>query len=84
VKKKTSKEWKKFQESGLLWFINRVLHTFGYAIVLRESDDGTVIEAYPERVSYRGFPEESEDRGFKRISRYLLRNAEDLYEEIRK
>ena len=28
------KTWKEFRESGLLWFINTILHMFGWAIVV--------------------------------------------------
>jgi len=35
VKKKT---WKEFRETGLLWWINMVLHTFGWAIVIDIND----------------------------------------------
>lgn len=28
------KSWKEFRESGFLWWINMILHTFGWAIVV--------------------------------------------------
>ena len=31
VKKKT---WQEFRKTGLLWFINTILHAFGWAIVV--------------------------------------------------
>ena len=33
------KSWKEFRESGLLWFVNTILHTFGWALVA-ELEDG--------------------------------------------
>jgi len=74
------KSWKAFRESGLLWWINRILHTFGWAIVI-EIDDEKITNAYPARVKYRGFDSDSEERGFKNISKYLKENIEELEKE---
>ena len=54
----TKKSWDEFRDNGLLWFINTILHMFGWAIVV-EVDNGEVINAYPARVTFRGFSEES-------------------------
>jgi len=45
--------WETFQATGLLWWINRILHTFGWAIVLEvatlaNQENGVVTKAYPE------------------------------------
>ena len=48
------KSWEEFRSTGLLWWINMILHTFGWAICY-EFDDGKIVEAYPARVKYRGF-----------------------------
>ena len=40
-----------------------------------------IVDAYPARVSFRGFSEESTDRGFKRLSKYMVDNAEQLKKE---
>lgn len=53
VNKKT---WKEFRDSGLLWFMNMILHTFGWAITLEINDD-EITDVYPARVKYRGFSE---------------------------
>ena len=50
------KTWKEFQECKLLWWVNRSLHIFGWAIVVEEQEDGTISNCYPARVVYRGFP----------------------------
>jgi hypothetical protein len=75
------KTWKEFREIGLLWWANRILHLFGWAIVVVQEDDGTISDAYPARVKFRGFGEESETRGFKRLSGYLKDHATILEEE---
>ena len=33
------KEWNEFRQTGLLWFINSILHLFGWAIVLSYNDN---------------------------------------------
>lgn len=55
------KEWKEFRESGLLWFINSILHLFGWSIVF-EISDNEIISIYPARVTYRGFSEKYNTR----------------------
>lgn len=46
VKKKT---WQEFRKTGLLWFMNTILHAFGWAIVV-EVERGEITGAYPARV----------------------------------
>jgi len=75
------KTWKEFRESGLLWFCNRMLHAFGWAIVFVFDDDDNIIDVYPARVKFRGFSEDCEVKGFKDISKYMKENAEILQKE---
>jgi len=79
VNKKT---WKEFKESGLFWWINMILHTFGWAIVV-EADEDTkeIICAYPARVSFRGFDNSSNEKGYINVSQYMKDNADKLLEE---
>lgn len=76
----TKKSWDEFRDSGLLWFINTILHMFGWAIVV-EVDDGAVIGAYPARVTFRGFGAESTENGYRKVSKYMAENAAELLEE---
>jgi hypothetical protein len=71
--------WKEFRDSGLLWWINMILHTFGWAIVVDIKDKG--FEGYVKRVKYRGFAEDINTNGYIKVSNYLLDNAEDLLKE---
>jgi hypothetical protein len=75
------KSWEEFKESGLLWFINRTLHVFGWAIVFNMDIYGNVMEVYPARVKFRGFDERMEIANFQKISKYMANNAEVLYQE---
>lgn len=76
------KSWQEFSDSGLLWWMNNILHTFGWAIVIeRDTDTRQIIEVFPARVTCRGFPEKSNINGYKKVSKYIKDNAEILYQE---
>jgi len=47
--------------------------------VIEVHDDET--EIYPARVDFRGFSEEVTDKNYKKISKYLLDNSQQLYRE---
>ena len=74
--------WEEFRNSGMLWWINMILHTFGLAIVY-EMEDGNVTEVYPARTKYRGFSEKDNTDGYKKVSKYINDNASDLMKESR-
>jgi hypothetical protein len=73
--------WQEFRDSGLLWWINMILHTFGWAIVIDVENDETIARAYPARVKFRGFDEKNNDEGYQKVSKYLKENAEQLNKE---
>lgn len=77
VKKKT---WQEFRKTGLLWFINTILHAFGWAIVV-EVEKGEITGAYPARVRFRGFDEVSNTTGYQNVARYMKEEADQLIEE---
>ena len=77
----TKKSWKEFREAGLLWWVNMILHTFGWAIVVNIEEDGSISDVYPARVKFRGFKEESNTEGYISISQYMKKNASELLEE---
>ena len=72
--------WQEFKDSGMLWWINMILHTFGLAIVL-DMEDGEVKEAYPTRVKFRGFREKNNTEGYIKVSKYLNDNSDELLKE---
>lgn len=77
------KSWEEFRTSGLLWWINRLLHTFGWAIVVQVETDGRVTDVYPARVKFRGFSQDCETEGFKAISQHIMDNAEEISHEAK-
>jgi len=78
----TQKTWEEFKECKMLWFINTILHAFGWAIVLEPKKDGS-FDAYPARVKFRGFSEQINTQGYIGISKYLVENAEELLKEAK-
>lgn len=77
--------WKSFKNIGLLWYINSILHLFGWAIVLEinKTSNGEIISAYPQRVTYRGFSEKDNVDGYIKVSDYLKDNINDLDREAK-
>jgi len=80
VKRKT---WEEFRKSGLLWWINTILHTLGWSIVVEVEDNGSISGAYPARVKFRGFSEKDNDEGYKNVSKYMAINSLELEKETR-
>jgi len=71
-----------FINTGLLWFVNRILHTFGYAIAYDEDEATGAVEGfYICRTNFRGYEPEIEDEGYERVARYLRDHATSLYIE---
>lgn len=67
--------WNEFRENGLLWFINSILHVFGWCIVI-EKEDGEITDVYPARTKFRGFSQETNDEGYRNVASYLNDNIE--------
>lgn len=80
------KDWDEFRDTGLLLYINQILHAFGWAIVVDGGEDGKtgkfkVADAYPAKCKFRGFNEDSVDKAYKKISDYMSKNAKKLHKE---
>ena len=78
----TKKDWKDFQDTGLLWWVNMILHTFGWAIVI-ETTGEKVTNAYPARVKFRGFNEDNNTKGYIKVSEYMKNTSKILNEEAK-
>ena len=50
--------WTEFSNCGMLWFVNRILHVFGWVIVCEYDESDIVTLVYPARTTWFGFPEE--------------------------
>ncbi len=83
----TPATWEEFRSAGLLWWVNRMLHLFGWAIVVEvpkdETGDGAPIsKCYPARVRFRGFGDASEEEGFIKTTEHLRDEMDRLIEEV--
>lgn len=77
------RSWREFQESGLLWWVNRSLHLFGWAIAMEVRDDGEPVAVYPVRISCRGFDASAEADGFRRLTDHMAAESLELAREVR-
>lgn len=73
--------WEEFRSSGMLWWANMILHTFGWAILVEVEKNGKITKAYPARVKFRGFSEKNNTEGYVQVSKYLAENAAQLEAE---
>ncbi len=77
--KKYIKKWVNFQNCGLLWWINRTLHLFGWNIVFEyDLDTKELLRVYPSRTYCRGFSRDDEDAGFIRLTKYMWDNIDQI------
>lgn len=74
------KSWDEFKRCGMLWWVNMMLHTFGWAICA-EMNGEEIVSVYPARVKFRGFSESVNTDGYQKVSEYLKNTATALYEE---
>ena len=75
--------WQEFRDSGLLWWVNRSLHLFGWALVVElAEDEKTITTVYPARCRFRGFGFKAEEEGFAKLSKHLVDNAEVLLDDV--
>lgn len=77
----TKKSWKEFRETGLLLFINQILHVFGWAIVFEVEND-EIKNIYPARVKFRGFEADDVSAAYKRITKFLHDNSDELIKDV--
>lgn len=69
---------KEFKESGMLWFVNSILHAFGMALTWNPETD--VIE--PVITKFRGFEEKYNDQGYRALTEYMKDNAMSLMPDV--
>lgn len=78
-----NRAWSKFKAAGMLWFVNRLLHFFGWAIVFRYDDKtGKLLGVEPNRCRFRGFSSEVEDAGYRNVTEWMAKSSKELLEDI--
>lgn len=75
--------WEDFQSAGLIWWVNRALHLFGWALAYESDAEGRVIRVFPARCRYRGFPEDVEAKGFQQLTEHLQTNMPALIRDVK-
>jgi len=76
------KSWEEFRETGLLWWVNRILHLFGWAISFEYDEDLNIVDVYPVRCKFRGFSEKVETKNFYKLTKYIKENIDEFGEDI--
>lgn len=66
-----SNPWEEFSNDGMLWWVNRILHTFGWEIALQYDENFKYMEAYPRRTENLGFTSAINE---KRLKQFRERN----------
>ena len=72
------KTWSEFRNSGLLWFINTILHVFGWAIIVNIDNNGNVISVFPARINFRGYSDSINQENYKKLTDFLNNNIKDI------
>lgn len=62
---------KEFRKSGLLWFVNMQLHAFGVALSVDIDEEGNETNLKPNHTIFRGFSEECNSEGYKKLSNFM-------------
>ena len=80
------KSWEEFRETGLFMLVNTFLQIFGWSLTVYYDKDPETGEkrdykVFPVRTKYRGFPTESYEKAYKKISKFMRENAEELEKE---
>lgn len=78
------KSWQEFQKTGLVLFINQILHVFGWAIVFQFNDTTKEFErVFPARCKFRGFDEKSVSESYTKITEYMSDNISELKKDVK-
>lgn len=76
------KTWAEFKKTGLLLFINQILHVFGW-VICYDVENGEIKSVYPARTKFRGFDNKDVSESYIKISEYLKDNADELLKEAK-
>ena len=73
---------REFTESGLVLLVNQFLHIFGFCLSYDlDEKTGITSNLHICRTKFRGFSEASAMKAYKKISNYMLKNADTLKKE---
>jgi len=72
------RSWDEFRNAGLIWWVNRILHVFGWAICVELDDDGKVIDVKPAHCKWRGFESDIELEEYEKLTRHMTAEIERI------
>lgn len=75
------RSWDEFRSSGMLFFVNTLLHFMGWAITVNVKD-GKVTGVFPARTRFRGFTYTDQTEQHYNVARYLRDNAPNFPTEV--
>lgn len=76
------RSWQEFRDAGLIWYVNRFLHIFGWAICCEVDSAGEIVDVYPALCRFRGFDEKSETEGFEKLTHHIRDRADQLIDDL--
>lgn len=78
--------WKDFIDSGWFWWINMILHTVGWCIVMEKDTETGEITSVPSpppaKVKWRGFEPEDNDEGYKKVTQNMADSIGKLKKDV--
>jgi len=75
------KNWETFRKSGLLWWVNRTLHLFGWAICFNYDKTNKLTDVFPSRCKFRGFSGDVESKNFIKLTNHMKQNINNLVKD---
>ncbi|MCF8001676.1 MAG: hypothetical protein K9K76_07470 [Halanaerobiales bacterium] len=62
--------------------INSTLHVFGWVIAIETNEDGEFVGASPYKTNFRGFSNDVNDKGYKKVTNYMENNIQRLVNAV--
>jgi hypothetical protein len=76
------RSWEEFRDNGFFWFLNRIIHVFGWSIVFEEEEDGSISDVYPARTAWRGFDHKTEWTNFQKVTKFMKGHVGELCADV--
>jgi len=78
------KSWEEFRSTGLVLFVNFILHIFGWVLAFEIDKDEKVLSVFPARCNkFRGFNSDDIEESYKKITEYIYNNSAELLLETK-
>jgi len=71
--------WEEFIDTGMLLYINQILHAFGLAIAY---EDGEKLNVFPIKTNYKGFREKEVTNAYYNLTKFILDNKDSFEKSL--